>query len=1133
MEKNYKKFIIILLVCWHGSLFAQVTNNFIIPSLANGTSGNGRGPATTVTYHRSCALYTATEFAGNIVNGDTIKRIGWSILTAGSSVSGTMKIYLVNTTDATFLRSTTWATLLTTPTAFTQVYNGPMTIPVSAGVYSLLLTTGFKYTGGNVYLAYEWTPSTAGTVAAIYNCNTNLTGGQWNATSTTALPATLTANSNFRAQVLIGVIPPKIDASVQEVYSLGKLPIPYANPHIVRANIRNKGSDTIFSQKVRLNITGANMFADSVYIDTLAPGVAKTISFNPYSYINLGAGTVVVSLPTDSNNNNNSKTFNQIITTGSYGYADPTLGAAGGVGFTGNSGDFIAKFPYTGSNNINQVGVNFNAGGQPYQIVIYSVVNDTPGVLLWNSSTLTSATGINTVNVSPVVAVSGSFFVGVRQTGTTNVAFGYQAEDPIRSNTFFYKAVTVNNWNDFAVTNSAFRFMVEPRLQVSDDIGVTGVDQPCAAVIAGGAPIAPEFQITNFGVNGQSSYIVRSQITGPVNSTTADTITTFLANGASANIVSNNFFNPTIAGTYTIKVWTQLLSDLERNNDTITYTFVVGNPSNTNASGSGINFNGTNNSLQIKGDGTLNFTGEKLTLEAWVNRTSNVNNTAIISKNIISTAFSQYSLYVNPLGYLVFKVSTSLYSDSVTSTVFLPTGVFTHVAARYDGSTIQILQNGKIVGSKNLIGTIMSSTFPVYIGNSSNNEIFSGIIDEIRIWDTCRTDDQIRTNMHKRLANSSNVNLKAYYHLDEFFGNYLIDASGNCNAATAINAPTLIASNFPLGNPTIIKNTVSTSGSVTFTGTGVNMNIYNQSGDNDIYVIRFTDTVLVTSPIVSPGGISSTFGNYWLMYRYGSGIMDSVEATFSVAGVLSTATNNDFKLFTRANGSNTGWTLSRNFSNGFNLTSQTIIMGIDSTLFNNQFAIGAVNNPLPVKLISFNGTAKNADALLLWSTANETNNKGFEVERSIDGKNFTRIDFVKGAINSNVTQKYSYTDREVFANSKTVYYRLKQVDMDGKFEYTKTITINSEKANNTNIVVYPNPINDVLNIEMESFTNTSAKLVITDLAGKKVKETTLNVNEGINKFTIDNLGELNSGAYIINITADGNILFSNKFIKTK
>ncbi|MFY7733620.1 MAG: LamG-like jellyroll fold domain-containing protein [Bacteroidia bacterium] len=924
----------------------------------------------------------------------------------------------------------------------------------------------------------------------------------------------------------------RIDAAVQEVYSLGKIPVPYANPHEVRANIKNMGIDTIFSQKVRLSITGANTFVDSVYIDTLAPGVNKYVTFSPFNYLNIGSSLVTVSVPPDSTNTNNSKTFNQIATTGTYAYADPTLPAIGGVGFNGVGGDFIAKFPYTGSNNINQVGVNFNTGGQPFQIVIYSMINDTPNALIWNSPTIVAVTGINTISVNPPLPISGSFFVGVRQTGTTNVGFGYQNEDPIRNKTFYYKATTVTNWNDFASTNSAFRFMVEPRLQVADDIGIAKVNEPCAAVLQGGAPINPEFTVTNYGVNTQSGFTVKAQITGPSTLNTNDVVSAFIGSGSSFTFSSSSLFNPTVNGTYTVKVWTELATDLERNNDTIIYTFVVGQTSTANNSLNGLTFNGAQH-LEVDGSRALNVTGEKLTIETWVSIANLSNPSYLVSKNATASQ-GQYDLYINTSGNIIFKVVSSLFADSIVSSAVVPISEFVHIAGTYDGILLRLFLNGNLIGTKSLVGTILGNTEPLLIGSSFNGGSYiNGSLDEFRIWDTCRTEDQIRQNIHTRLANSSHPNLIAYYRFDELVGNYLLDASGNCNSATRINAAILAPSNFPLGTPIVKTSNVSSSGPVTFLGSQLSMELFNQVGSNNIYVHTFLDSALVTSPITSPGGITSTLGKYWIINRYGSGTMDSAEIKFNLQGILPSATNTDFKLFTRATGSSTAWNLSNNEANGLNFANQTVTMGVVPSLFNNQFIVGAVNSPLPVKLISFNGTPKNVDAFLLWSTANETNNKGFEIERSLDGKNFIRIDFVKGAINSNITQKYSYTDREVFATNKIVYYRLKQIDLDGKFEYTKTISISSDKIRNANIVVYPNPITEVLNIEMESFANVSAKLIITDLAGKKVKESLFIVNEGINKFTIDNLAELASGAYIINISSEGNLLFSNKFIKTK
>lgn len=924
----------------------------------------------------------------------------------------------------------------------------------------------------------------------------------------------------------------RVDAAVQEVYSLGKLPIPYANPHVVRANIRNEGIDTLFNQQVNLSIAGNNIFTDMLTIDTLAPGQATIVSFSSNTYFNTGAGTVTVSVPADSTASNNSKTFNQVVTTGSYAYADPTLAAAGGVGFTGNSGDFVAKFPYTGSNAINQVGVNFFAGGQPYQIVIYSVLNDTPGTLLWNSPSNTSVTGVNTVTVSPPVSVSGSFFVGVRQTGTTNVSFGYQAEDPIRNNTFFYKAVTVTSWADFATTNSAFRFMVEPRLQVADDIGISKLEQPCAVVLTGGAAITPQFRVNNYGNNPQFNFIVRSEITGPVNMTTADTLSTFLSGGSSMVVNASTLFNPTTPGTYNVKVWTQLAGDLEAGNDTATYTFEVASPSSVNASVNGLQLNGINQYLETNGEGSLNITGDQLTLEAWVSRNTGAGDGYIINKD--SGASSQYSLYINPAGVLTFKLATLFSVDSILSSDTMALSAFTHVAATYDGLYMTLYQNGKVTASKTVFGSIMGNPQPLYIGRkASGGGMFSGTMDEIRIWDTCRTANHIRSSMHARLGNAPHANLKAYYRLDELSGTYVIDASGNCNSALTNNTPVLVATNLSLGSPVVTGNSVNFSGPQSFSGTRVAMNVYNQSGSNEIYVHQFAQNVPGISPVTNPGGVTTLYGNYWLMYRYGTGTMDSSEITFTVAGINGSAVNSDFSLFTRENGSSGAWTLARTPATSINTTTQEITMGVDSLQFNRQFAIGANNNPLPVALISFTGVASRADAVLRWATSSEQNNSGFAIERSEDGKRFTQVDFVRGAGNSNRVVNYSYTDKGIFNTYRTVYYRLRQMDRNGDYTYTRTVLIQSGKGEKAEVAVYPNPVQKDLTIELESADASTAQVVITDITGKEIYSVEMNVSEGFNKLTLNTLNILKTGVYMVRITSKGVVLYTDKLVKAE
>ncbi|RYZ25848.1 MAG: hypothetical protein EOP49_44120, partial [Sphingobacteriales bacterium] len=177
-----------------------------------------------------------------------------------------------------------------------------------------------------------------------------------------------------------------------------------------------------------------------------------------------------MSVPPDLNNSNNSKVWNQIVTQNLYAYKEPTLpNATNGVGFNGASGSFVAKFNTSTPASVNEVKVDFTVAGQPYQIGIWDATGPggAPGNVLWTSATLTTAVGTAFIPVAPAVAVNGGFFVGVNQTGTTNVGFGYQIENPMRTGTFYYTSpVGGTSWVDFgsSPTTLVFRLAIEAQL---------------------------------------------------------------------------------------------------------------------------------------------------------------------------------------------------------------------------------------------------------------------------------------------------------------------------------------------------------------------------------------------------------------------------------------------------------------------------------------------------------------------------------------------------------------------------------------------------------------------------------------------------------------------------------------------
>ncbi len=144
---------------------------------------------------------------------------------------------------------------------------------------------------------------------------------------------------------------------------------------------------------------------------------------------------------------------------------------------------------------------------------------------------------------------------------------------------------------------------------------------------------------------------------------------------------------------------------------------------------------------------------------------------------------------------------------------------------------------------------------------------------------------------------------------------------------------------------------------------------------------------------------------------------------------------------------------------------------------------------LPVELISFYGEYNEERDVneLTWVTASEINNDYFQIERAIDGDNFASIGRVEGNGNSNHNITYTFDDINVL-NSGTYYYRLKQFDFDGSFEYSKVISIRIDKVTDEDIQIFPNPAVDQVNINIDWKEGASVKVYILDAQGKMVMD---------------------------------------------
>jgi len=444
----------------------------------NSASGNGRAPSTRFRFIRCVYLITATEMAAaGYTPGTSPTTIGWNYSTApGVAGSAPLTVYMENTADTTNTKSTTWATAIG---GMTVVHSDPATaLPGTAGPFDITLTGGspFTYTGGGLYVAFDWGnyAGTLSTAAAILCNSTGLVNGLLSQQSNTAAPTTTIASS-FRPETRLNGVLLLNDAAVTYIYSLGEMPPCLVGQQTIRANVINNGADTLTNLPVTLTITGANSFTDTQTVPTLAPcGGQATVLFAPYTPGAIGNGTVTVSVPADTVSANNSLARSVNNTQKAYSHKFPGSTASGGVGLTGASGAFVARFSTSAADAITDVKLEFPAvNATTYRVAIYGESLTTPGtpaagtpLYLDAADRTIAAAGPVTITLpSPVAVGPGNFFVGIQQTNTTNAGLSFDAESPIRTGTFFFAtALPVATWIDFA-PNNIFKLNIGVLLQ--------------------------------------------------------------------------------------------------------------------------------------------------------------------------------------------------------------------------------------------------------------------------------------------------------------------------------------------------------------------------------------------------------------------------------------------------------------------------------------------------------------------------------------------------------------------------------------------------------------------------------------------------------------------------------------------
>jgi hypothetical protein len=425
-----KKTTLFFLAAVFTTTFSFGQANIVLTAPSGNSTTGLRAPNGTIghSFMRGASLVLTSEL-NTIISGTSLNTFGFSTSTgASSAVAGTIVVYMLNSSDATFTRGTNWATIIA---GMTQVYSGSYIVPATATNIDVTLTTPFVYNGGSVYVAYDFVRTgTEATTAAAYNANSiGLASGCVSAASETTAPTTL-GTTSFRPATRFGYVNANSnDASVEGVSSFGNIATTLGLSTPISAIVRNNGTLALNNLVVTAAISGTNTYSNSQTISTLAPGAVTTVNFTGWTPTALGTNVLNVSVPADQFNANNNFSFNTTSTCFDSGQGQSGVSYASGVGF--NTGSGLISTPILNSVPSTIAGVNVAIASETANVgnTVFGVLLSSTGAILAQSpNTVLVAGDLNTIKTftfpTPIaIAANQQFHVGFGQSANTTAGY--------------------------------------------------------------------------------------------------------------------------------------------------------------------------------------------------------------------------------------------------------------------------------------------------------------------------------------------------------------------------------------------------------------------------------------------------------------------------------------------------------------------------------------------------------------------------------------------------------------------------------------------------------------------------------------------------------------------------------------
>lgn len=527
-------------------------------------------------------------------------------------------------------------------------------------------------------------------------------------------------------------------------------------------------------------------------------------------------------------------------------------------------------------------------------------------------------------------------------------------------------------------------------------------------------------------------------------------------------------------------------------------------------SGSALDFDGTDDYVNgYAGDLATIF--DNFTMEMWINPTGTTTLRPEATSGITGTTGQRYAVYPQHGGATPGIAGAGIAAGTNGIQVFehagsylpclasYPTSIsgWTHIAVVYTAKQPTIYINGVAVHTG--LTSVRTGVFPGgHIGGIIYG-FFQGQIDDYRVWNYSRSASQIASNMCSELTGSE-AGLVRYYKFNTGSGTTAFDATSTRNGT--------------LTNMTPASDWVSTGAGACASGSLIHqspeldsLGVSSISGFTKGFHIYHVDAIPNTTAGILGLGAND---HYYGVFKAGEINPTTYTATYyyeeNDAWQASTYLNEtDLALFTRSDNTATPWT---NSGAGQNLAANTLTAPAQST----EFILGILDGALPVELLNFTVLPiHNSEILLKWQTASEINNDYFTIERSIDGVTWEFVNEIDGAGNSTSIKNYKSSDENPYSGIS--YYRLKQTDYNGNFEYSDVKVVMIEPNSSDPVVsIYPNPTNNniTINAPIEELNN----LTILNCLGQDVSHLSKTITDRGTSVVL-NLEKLSEGVYII------------------